>query len=273
MHEYILLGSGHGRLYRVFKPSTETLSIARHVRCDETILPGYGDQSENFVDIRKVVTVDFSTPDINSSTLSDKSDCNPTTVQSTAGLSTGDLDVLTYIPSGPRQSERIAALSNGVTATVTTEDPDMPTVSNALSSNKRDQWIEAIEEELRALRERKTWELGPRPQQKKIMPCELVIKLKRRPDNTVDKCKACLVVQGFRQTPDDYDTTFSPVADFYTVRLILAYAEHRNLSVHHLDVANAFLYGDLKEELYMEQPRDFEDSVNPRHFCRLRKSL
>ena len=64
-----------------------------------------------------------------------------------------------------------------------------------------------------------------------------------------------LVVKGFLQIPGiDFDETFSPVAHFETVRLLLAVSALEDWEIKVLDVKTAFLYGSLDEELYMEQP-------------------
>nr|XP_011463643.1 PREDICTED: uncharacterized protein LOC101305369 [Fragaria vesca subsp. vesca] len=83
-----------------------------------------------------------------------------------------------------------------------------------------------------------------------------------------------LVAQGFSQSKGlDYDETFSPVVRHSTVRVILALAAMNNWELRQLDVKNAFLHGDLKEEVYMFQPQGFVDSEHPNYVCLLRKSL
>ena len=69
----------------------------------------------------------------------------------------------------------------------------------------------------------------------------------------------------------DYDETFAPVAKMDSIRLTLAIAAAQRWEVHQMDVKNAFLHGDLSEEIYMEQPHGFiQDSSL---VCRLKKSL
>nr|GFB84269.1 zinc finger, CCHC-type [Tanacetum cinerariifolium] len=81
---------------------------------------------------------------------------------------------------------------------------------------------------------------------------------KMKVDGTVDKFKARLVIQGFRQKEGiDYFDTYAPVARITTIRLLLALAAIHNLVIHKMDVKTAFLNGDLDEEVYMKQPGGF----------------
>jgi hypothetical protein len=76
----------------------------------------------------------------------------------------------------------------------------------------------------------------------------------------VDQYKACLIAKGFKQRHGvDYSDTFSPVIKAATIRLMLPLALSRGWCLRQLDVQNAFLHGTLDEEVYMEQPPDYED--------------
>lgn len=71
---------------------------------------------------------------------------------------------------------------------------------------------------------------------------------------------------------EDYEETFAPVVKLMTVRTLLEVAVATNWEVDQMDVHNAFLYGDLEEEVYMKMPPGFSAS-DPNKVCRLRKSL
>nr|GEX53146.1 zinc finger, CCHC-type [Tanacetum cinerariifolium] len=93
-------------------------------------------------------------------------------------------------------------------------------------------------------------------------------------NGTVDKFKARLVIQGFRQKERiDYFDTYAPVARITTIRLLLALAAIHNLVIHQIDVKTAFLNGDLEEEVYMKQPKGFVMPGNEHKVCKLVKSL
>jgi hypothetical protein len=86
--------------------------------------------------------------------------------------------------------------------------------------------------------------------------------------------KARLVCKGYAQIEGlDFDETFVPVARLEAIRMFLAYASHKKFKVYQMDVKSSFLNGDLKEEVYMEQPEGFQLSDNPDFVCKLKKAL
>ncbi|MDV3183816.1 MAG: reverse transcriptase domain-containing protein, partial [Sweet potato little leaf phytoplasma] len=125
-----------------------------------------------------------------------------------------------------------------------------------------------------ALLQNKTWILVPNSPDYKVLSCKWVYKIKLKPDGSVERYKARLVARGFDQTQGiDYFETFSPVVKPTTIRIILSLAVRFGWIVKQLDVHNAFLNGDLHEDVYMIQPPGFVDKDNPNHVCKLQKAL
>ena len=78
-------------------------------------------------------------------------------------------------------------------------------------------------------------------------------------DEKLLKYKAHLVVQGFGQKQGiDFDEIFSPVVKMCSIQVILRLAPSMILELEQLDVKTAFLYGDLDEEIFLEQPEGFK---------------
>ena len=100
--------------------------------------------------------------------------------------------------------------------------------------------------------------------------CKWIFKNKMKVDGTVEKFKARLVIQGFKQKSGiDYFDTYAPVARISTIRLLVAMASIHNLIIHQMDVKTAFLNGDLDEEVYMKQPQGFIMPGNENKVCKL----
>ncbi|KZV21171.1 hypothetical protein F511_24735 [Dorcoceras hygrometricum] len=134
-------------------------------------------------------------------------------------------------------------------------------------------WQEAMAAEITALEANHTWKIVPLPPGKKAVGCRWVYKIKYKSDGSIDRFKARLVAKGYTQTYGiDYQDTFSPVAKIVTVRCLLTIASARNWPLHQMDVANAFLQGDLEEDIYMAIPPGFPNQ-SPNMACKLLKSL
>jgi len=135
-------------------------------------------------------------------------------------------------------------------------------------------WKEAMLEELAALEKNKTWDLVPFPVGKKVVNCKWVYTVKQNPNGKIERYKARLVAKGYSQTYGiDYDETFAPVAKMSTVRTLISCAANFNWPLYQLDVKNAFLHGDLQEEVYMEIPPGFATAQTKGKVLRLKKSL
>nr|GEU68295.1 retrovirus-related Pol polyprotein from transposon TNT 1-94 [Tanacetum cinerariifolium] len=83
-----------------------------------------------------------------------------------------------------------------------------------------------------------------------------------------------LVAQGFRQEDGiDFEESFAPVARIEAIRIFIENAAHKNMTIFQMDVKTGFLYGKLKEEVYVSQPEGFVDQDNPSHVYKLKKAF
>ncbi|GJV88183.1 retrovirus-related pol polyprotein from transposon TNT 1-94 [Tanacetum coccineum] len=108
-------------------------------------------------------------------------------------------------------------------------------------------WIDAIQEEIHEFERLEVWVL---------------------------KNKARLVAQGFRQEEGiDFEESFALVARIEAIRIFVANASHKNMTIYQMDVKTAFLNGELKEVVYVSQPEGFVDQDNPSHVYKLKKAF
>lgn len=136
------------------------------------------------------------------------------------------------------------------------------------------EWQDAMMEELQALETNGTWSLVPLPKGRSVVGCRWVFAIKTHPDGSIARYKARLVAKGFSQTYGvDYTETFSPVAKMSSIRLLISLAVTHSWPLSQLDVPNAFLHGDLNEEIYMEQPPGFVAQGESGLVCLLKKSI
>jgi hypothetical protein len=140
-------------------------------------------------------------------------------------------------------------------------------------ASKFECWNKAMETELSALEQTGTWKLVDLPPGVKPIGCRWVYKIKHHADGSIERFKARLVAKGYNQIEGlDYFDTYSPVAKLTTVRLIIALASMHHWFIHQLDVNNAFLHGELQENVYMQLPPGIKSS-RPNQVCKLIKSL
>ncbi|GKD42173.1 retrovirus-related pol polyprotein from transposon TNT 1-94, partial [Tanacetum coccineum] len=88
------------------------------------------------------------------------------------------------------------------------------------------------------------------------------------------KNKARLVAKGYRQEEGiDFEESFAPVARIEAIRIFIANAASKNMTIYQMDVKTTFLNGELKEEVYVSQPEGFVDPDHSTHVYRLKKAL
>lgn len=130
-----------------------------------------------------------------------------------------------------------------------------------------------MDAELIALKENHTWQVVDLPHGKTPIGCRWVYKIKHKEDGAIKRFKSRLVAKGYTQMEGiDYFDTFSPVAKITIIRVLLSLADVKGRYLEQLDVNNAFLHGDLHEEVYMTLPHGLS-GYDESKVCKLQKSL
>lgn len=173
-----------------------------------------------------------------------------------------------YLVEGTREKE-----TNQVLLSLHAES-DPKTYAEAMKSHDASFWKEAIQDEMDSIMGNDTWKLVDLPPGFKTVGCKWIFKRKMKVDGTVEKFKARLVAKGFTQKEGlDYFDTYAPVARIATIRILISLASIYKFEIHQMDVKTAFLNGELKEEIYMQQPEGFVVKGQEHKVCKLVKSL
>ncbi|KAL1190135.1 Retrovirus-related Pol polyprotein from transposon RE2 [Cardamine amara subsp. amara] len=131
-----------------------------------------------------------------------------------------------------------------------------------------DVWVQAMLEEIGSMVKNGTWEEVDKPKKKKLVGCRWVY----TSTGEIERYKARLVAKGYTQKYGvDYTETFAPVAKLHSVRVLLSIAPNLCWNIYQMDVKNAFLQGDLKEEVYMVPPEGV--SMGDNKVCKLKKAI
>ena len=174
--------------------------------------------------------------------------------------------------------DRLGAITGewwNFTASVDNSNEMEPTdINEAMNGNNSKEWKDAMCSEFESLTKNHRWDIVDKPNDKNIVGCKWVYKVKHDDKGNISRYKARLVAQGYTQKEGiDYGEVFAPFVKYNSIRSLLAIANELDLDVHQMDVTFAFLQGDLEEEIYMQQPEGFIDKDHPNKVCRLRKSI
>ncbi|GJX08588.1 retrovirus-related pol polyprotein from transposon TNT 1-94 [Tanacetum coccineum] len=135
-------------------------------------------------------------------------------------------------------------------------------------------WFEAMQDEIHEFDRLQVLELVPKPDCVMIIALKWIYKVKLDEYGDVLKNKARLVAKGYRQEEGiDFEESFAPIARIEAIRIFIANAASKNMTIYQMDVKTAFLNGELKEEVYVSQPEGFVDPDHPTHVYRLKKAL
>ncbi|KAL1203338.1 Retrovirus-related Pol polyprotein from transposon TNT 1-94 [Cardamine amara subsp. amara] len=135
-----------------------------------------------------------------------------------------------------------------------------------------DVWVQAMLEEIDSMVKNETWDEIEKPSKKKLVGCRWVYTIKYASNGEIERYKARLVAKGYTQKHGvDYTETFAPVAKLPSVRILLSIATNLFWDIWQMDVKNAFLQGELKEEVYMVPPEGVNMGNNK--VCKLKKAI
>ncbi|KAG6438793.1 hypothetical protein O3G_MSEX000229 [Manduca sexta] len=284
--QMLLVGySENTKGYRLYDPDSQEIVIARDVIIMEKV-------NEN---LTKTITQDNQELNPEISVISEENQSSSTDVEDDS-VESDDINDVTYVPS-ESVSESDSFYETDNADDVTQETLQLPkrvrrqpdyfgfggmacmqdvgdlTLEEALRGRERQQWLVAVQEELRSFNENDAWELVDAPDNGTIVQCKWVLRKKYDSDNKV-RYRARLVAKGFSQKKGvDYTETFSPVVRHTTLRLLFSLSVKLKLTVSHLDVKTAFLNGNLEETIYMQKPDCFDCNVNSNKVLKLKKAI
>nr|GEV82262.1 hypothetical protein [Tanacetum cinerariifolium] len=145
---------------------------------------------------------------------------------------------------------------------------------NFKSAITEDCWFQAMQDEIHEFDRLQVWELVPQPDCVMIIALKWIYKVKLDEYGDVLKNMARLVAKGYRQEEGiDFEESFALVACIEAIRIFIANAVSRNITVYQKDIKTTFLNSELKEEIYVSHPEGFVDPDHPTLVYRLKKAL
>ncbi|UYV83114.1 hypothetical protein LAZ67_22002254 [Cordylochernes scorpioides] len=218
--------------FRLWNPSTRKISISKDVTFNETKLRHCELEGENLIPINLDIDLDPPAP-----TTEDEP---PTALRFPTPSG--------FHPMITRSKKKADSCNYHFV-----DEPS--TYKDAMESPNAEKWLDAMKEEIKALESNNTWSLETLPDGYKPIGSKWVYKLKSHPNSTAPKFKARLVAKGYTQRKNvDYFDTFSPVVRYDSLRVLLANAASERMFLKQFDVKTAFLYGDLDEVKYLDNP-------------------
>ena len=125
-----------------------------------------------------------------------------------------------------------------------------------------------MKEELDALSKNHIWNLVTLPLGKSVVGYKWIYKIKTCSNGSIERYKTHLIAKDFTHEYEiDYEKTFALVARISSIRALLAVAAVSKWDIFQIDVKNAFLNGDLSEEVYMQPPPGL--SIESNKVCHL----
>lgn len=144
----------------------------------------------------------------------------------------------------------------------------------ALSSDEKKLWSQAMHDEMVSLDTCDTWDLESFPKGRKVIGCKWIFKKKIGAYCNLKRYKARLVSKGYSQRKGvDFNEIFSLVAELTSIRFFLSIIVSYDFEIEKMDVKTTFLHGNLDEEIYTRQPDGFVVKGKEELVCRLKRSL
>jgi hypothetical protein len=152
--------------------------------------------------------------------------------------------------------------------------PEPTSYQAAMATNEIVEWDEACDNEVKALDFNDTWVRGPLADGAITIGTRWVLRRKLRGDGSIKLHKPRVVARGYEQREGvDFHETFSPVASYSSIRLILALAAELCLHLHCMDVVSAFLQRPIDAIICVAQPEGYVVPGSEHLVCRLLRSL
>ena len=173
-----------------------------------------------------------------------------------------------------RQPECYLGIGEGRDVISTDSVDDPLTFKNAMEDPDKEEWLKAMNLEMESMYSNSVWKLVDLPDGVKPIGCKWIYKRKRGVDGKVETFKARLVAKGYTQKEGvDYEETFSLVAMFKSIRILLSITAYFDYEIWQMDVNTAFLNGNLEESIYMIQPEGFMSPDQKQKVWKLQKSI
>nr|GEV50248.1 retrovirus-related Pol polyprotein from transposon TNT 1-94 [Tanacetum cinerariifolium] len=113
--------------------------------------------------------------------------------------------------------------------------------------------IEAMQEQIHKVERLEVRELVPRPSNVMLINLKWIFNVKLDEHRVVLKNKAGLVAKGYRQEEGiDFEESFALVSRIQAIRIFIAYAAHKNMTIFQMHEKTTFLNGIIKEEAWYD---------------------
>jgi hypothetical protein len=268
--------SQESKAYRLYNPNTKKVVVSRDVSFDEQ--KGWDSEPESSSSSTTLIWEGCIDEDCDSDAddSEEESNQNPTNeaedhlVQNEPNVTATDLEPRQRrLPSYLEDYDLSFSQTDLCAMLASAEDPLI--FEDAV---KEEKWRIAMKQEIQAIEKNNTWRLTELPSGVKQIGVKWLFKTKLKKNGSVDKYKTRLVVKGYAQKEGiDYTEVFAPVARWDTIRVFLAFAAYHGYPVCQLDVKSAFLYGELAEDVYVEQPQGFVVAGEESKVYKLKKAL